>query len=1182
MEGASIDVWLCIISIWSQGDILSEMTDLPVFQSVGALRLWKRIHGERASRLRRNDTEDLGEIAKEVIGCDGSVHPAILSELILRMSESPGGIKDETLKALVSKSRTTDAMPSVTAARIARKKGDTSLAAEVLAMSSGSQEIRNRGLELAEVYLAEGDEANARETAEKVYGADPDCIRAYEILTALDPDGGWAQRRNIRDIMNGDEPGAPAGTGRLQELYSVYYDWFRGRRESATSRLVASDYYKDHDPEFMLASARFSVDERDWHSAGMVYSEIVDSSPQYVRCEAAEAFLNGGDPAKALELFESADITLPRVKKGRIAVLARLGEHREMMNRIRAYLDSESVCVPEYLDFVRMLMDMGLYDDAESLLAKVVDIYPDDPSFLTFESEVRMQHGDIPAAMRAAREAVLRGRDNVPARLQKARMHLVLGKAEAAEKECLRVLSGDPKNREALLLKKDIAVFRNDYHKAASVCEEILESDPSDTETLKALASAHCEMGDRDGAQDVLMRCLSADPSLDNSLDVLGIMLSRGMFRDAVFACHDVEREFPDNVSVKRLKGNAEYGSGDFMKASVTFSSALKTSPDDPVLWHSKGMADESRGDLQSALDSYNRALMLDLREPRYWISKSAVQEKLGDRSGAMQSLDRVLALDPGSVYALVREAWIHAADSRFDEAVGCMEKAVSAEPEDADVRLEMMRVLHRAGRYGDAVEFGKNPVSAGDQRATALASECLVEMGMHKEAAGMLKEGLDSDPESEVLQDAVDRMKGIPGRGSEEAPESEETAEVQPREEPEDLAAMAASLLDAGDRRGAVRAIDRALAEDPDNTDYILIKARAVLASGDRSAATVIVSNALRTDPDVPALHEMLGDLRVLSGDHRGAVQEYETALSEGADTSALYNKMGEAYERTGDTDRAVECYSVVMDRGDGSQELGQRMVRVMFSRGDTVTAGRYIDGMLEADRGNAAAWVFRAELCKSLGDGDGVMESYRGFMSCDVRGADSTVRMVKLMEETGHPDEASEIMGEKKPRGDADKSVKRNAEKVMRRAFATKTPLDDPDLVAALGLEDGLSEQVSEYLADIPEYGRITPGTDDFQFMERKAHDIVMKLKWTDLEGSPMIPLEKVFVAGSYKDADEAKEMAAYIYKVMHYDVGRKAAGRITMMSMRLPRGMSVYDVMKECDVGVYEAKQVLAQIV
>lgn len=1189
------------------------MTARPVFQNPAESNLYKRISGKGIQGIIGSVRGGLDGAIDGIISSDISYHPAILVSALDGLERS-GKATPELMAKIVQRSRSIDCTPSVRAAEIMLSHGDTSSAAELLSISARSQEIFNRSLTASAIYAAEGDLVNALEAAVRAYGVDPSDDRVYKSLMELDPNGGWAERQNIQKVLSGEKPGNENGRGRMQELFSIYYEWFRGDREKATSALISSGPYREKDPEFMLASARMSVDERDWRSACMVYDSIIGSSPAFVRLEAAEAHLSGGDVDGALEAMSGSDMRSKRSMWLMVRIRERSGDRTEFMDAVRILLESEFSDFNDHISVVRMLMSDGMTEDAGEVLGRLIRIFPRDPRVLSLDSELRASRGDIAGALSQSVKAVRFEPKCNPARLQMARMYLATGKPELASKECDLVIRKDPENIDAIRLMRDIKLVEGDLESAADRGRRILEMDPSDTDARIVLAECLCGSGDVQEAERLLNRAIRDDPGRENGMRVIRSMLSHGMPRQALGVCRELVRTYHDDPSILRLKGNAEYGCGEYMAASVSFASAAGFDPHDPEIWHSKGMADEARGDYGSAEISYDRAILLDMGVPEYWVSKSVIQEHRGDLHGAVGSLNRVIELDPGSVYALVRKAVIVSSASRYGESMHLLDLAEVTSPDDIDVKRARMAIQIDTGHLDDAVVTGESILGMGGTLDDSIRlCTCYLRLGSFSDAVRVADMGLSdhpndpelsrmraeaqssvgqcaddglfqmevTDPEGTVLQDPSGEPLFVTSPEPREVTEDpQDVGSVH--EDPQSHYEIARSLLAAGEVKGAIRTIDRAIAIDPDNPDYLCLKARAVLESGDREGASVIADSALRIDPRDPDLHEVLGDIRSKGGDHKGALQEYEASIVFGKDSPEVFAKRGDAFLETGDTDHAIESYTIAVARSPKDMDMAERLANMMISKGDLMGAERCISSMSASNPGSARPVVLMAELARVRGDDDAVMSAYEGFRKVQNPGADCTVRMVKVLEDTGHRDEARVLMGGRPATDDNDKAVKRYAEKAMRRAFVTRTPLDDPDVLLSLGLEPSMSRRVTDYLSDIGDYGRIDVGSDVFRNMERQSHDIIKKMDWRNLESDSRLPLEKVFVTGGYRDADDAKRLVAYVFKVMHYDVGRKADPRITEMSMRLPKGMTVFEVMMECDLGVYEAKQVLSQII
>lgn len=1143
-----------------------------MFQSQFESRSWRRLNGGGLLGRFSASNGAAQSVLDSLDGHEGSLSSALLVSLMEHM-DGAGLATSENLVKVVSKSRTRDCLPSVKAAEIMLSKDDVRSAAELLSMSSGSREVLHRSFTAARIYKEDGDMANALESALAAHGADPGFADLYPILDELDPRGGWLQRRNIMDIVSGRRPENPAGDGEVQHLYQIYYEWFRGNRDGATDLLISSDGYSRQDPEFMLASARMSVDEKDWHSANMMFSKILDGAPPYLVREAAYARLAGGDPRGAMEMFREADITHPDTMKGMISAASATEGREGLMELLRSYLDSEWAGSEEWTGSLRMLLDMGMEAEAESLLESYTDAMGWDSEALVMKSVLKARSGDCVSALALATEACIRDRKSLSARVQRARVRFMMGRLQAASKEAAAILEADPDNREALILSRDMAVASGDCEKAVGFCRRVLDSDPDSVPAMLDLADALAGTGSGDAAMDMYGKAVRSDGSVQTYVRAVSGLISAGMMSDALYMCRDAEKIHPDSPMLKRLRGNAEYASEDYVRASASYADAIRLDPEDPVLWHSKGMSDEARGDLESAEESYRRALALNPDCPGAWVSLAAVQEARGENASAVEALNRALMLDPGDIHPLVRKAAIFAAEGRNDEAMGFLDLADVRCPGHPAVVAGKMTILNSEGRYGESLRLYSDEYR-NDIRISELASECYRATGRAADAPrGSETPETDAPPETEhpTMQSEESEI-----RGSEPSPEPA----VQ-QADAGSLYTLAASLFEADDTKGAVRAIDEALAIDPAYPPFILLKTDILLASGDPDGAAFLVSSALRENPESPELHMGMGRVRSVKKDHRGALQEYDAAASLGMDDAELHVLRGESLEALGSTDRAIECYSAAFSRDPSRLDVGERLARMMFSRRESMAADGMLNRVLKKDPQRVSAIILKAEIAQSRKDDAGVLAAYGYFVKCVNPGPDATIRMTRILEDTGHSAEARSIVAVKheEPAGNP---VKRNAEKALRRAYTLKSAPDDPEILGFLGLDKEMSEKVSAYIAEKAEAGPIVPGTDDFREMERKSLDAVMKLEWRDLENSPRLPLDAVFVQCGFRDVDDAKKLIAYIHRAMFTDVGRKADPRLIDMSMSLPKGMTVYEIMDQCSIGVYEARVVQSQII
>ncbi len=222
---------------WSHS-IYSSMDNLPVFANSDEFRTWKALVGKPSKKK-------LDAIASRILAAEGSIHPAILTALMDAMMTEYGSIAVTTVMNIASKARPQDCSPDIKATEILVSEEEIVAAAEILSANS-SKDRFHRYLAEAELYHGEGDRVNSVDSAHKGLDLDPSCRALYDILIADDPDGPWVDLLSVQNASERREDRTPKDE-RLNELYQIYVDWFKGNKDAATDRLIKSQYYAKGD-----------------------------------------------------------------------------------------------------------------------------------------------------------------------------------------------------------------------------------------------------------------------------------------------------------------------------------------------------------------------------------------------------------------------------------------------------------------------------------------------------------------------------------------------------------------------------------------------------------------------------------------------------------------------------------------------------------------------------------------------------------------------------------------------------------------------------------------------------------------------------------------------------------------------------------------------------------------------
>jgi tetratricopeptide (TPR) repeat protein len=269
---------------------------------------------------------------------------------------------------------------------------------------------------------------------------------------------------------------------------------------------------------------------------------------------------------------------------------------------------------------VDALVELGRYDEAASVLQRMLDLRPDQASY-SRASYLRELHGDLAGAVEAMELAVdsgsLGAESTEWARVHLGHLHFARGDLEAAESTYQQTLAYLPGYAHATAGLARVAAARGDHAAAIRLYRAATASVPF-PEYLVQLADVYRAVGQIDPAeqQEGLVRAmqrLQAASGVDTDLEAAVLDADRGV---------DVER------AVDRLRAQAR------QRYSVPVADALA--------W-----ALHARGDCHEADVHARQALRLGTRDALTRFHAGRIALCLGDEDRARALLSEALATNP-------------------------------------------------------------------------------------------------------------------------------------------------------------------------------------------------------------------------------------------------------------------------------------------------------------------------------------------------------------------------------------------------------------------------------------------------------------------------------------------------------------------------------------------------------
>ena len=941
--------------------------DAPVLTDRKEIKLWKRLKALESSAAKgsKKDTEKLNRIIQNILDTEGYANPMIVVKVIdlvdIYLSD------EKVMLEILEKCRLTDCAPQLLVAEKLVKVNLYDSAKLILDRMTVISDVPRWEYLHGRIDLSEGNDNAAYRHFLRVYEIDDNFIDVYPYIDQMEPSKGWFYRGLIASVRNGETTLSPTGSvdGRLGELYNAYQAWYKGGRANVidpVSRIVREGIETDVE----LALARFYFDEGKYFESVEHYQKAAESGIYFVKMELAEAYLRTGalDSASAVcSELDAVGISDRRLINLHLRIATALKNRADVVKYVKIYLYNDYADYNAYVDCVNAYTSLRMHSEASSLLEDMSMMDSDDPMINLLSSKNDYASGRYPSARITAKKAVRKMPNDQDCLLHITRVYMSMKRSDKALRYVDTILKDNDRNKDALLLKKDIYMSMTppDYESACRQCEKIIAHSDDDSETWKDYAILLSKMGRDKESLDAYERSLKIKVNPILFMDIIVSLARVNKHEDVVYLTNKYDNDYGGNVDMWAIKGNSEYQIGNYEDAIASFTKAVEMDTNNPVFWHSKGMAEEMAGKFALAEVSYDKAVLMDLDNPEYWISKAAVQEKKGDYPGAINSLNRVISTHPENVYSLMRKAMILVHLGKNSEARTFIELSSKIEPLNMKIMLARRDIYYREGDTESTKAVCKHilSITPNDKHTAIILAKMHIQTGNLDEARTVLVAfSVDdtagfTDEDYEILQ----MLRGIyhtQGKTHEEISTCKAILSFRP-DDRDTKAALAEAYIKRGmidaakalydelhlqspedsdfslkkakmaeDKDAALAVLMESLTADPDNKDVLLEVARMLYEDGKLKDALIYVNRALVTDPTESASYVLKIKIYFDMGNYKGLLDVAEEASGNvRVKDPVIWKYSGDAQTILGEYSKALIMYDTAMKLGMNTRDI-------------------------------------------------------------------------------------------------------------------------------------------------------------------------------------------------------------------------------------------------------------------
>ena len=772
-----------------------------------------------------------------------------------------------------------------------------SLAAVALAACGGAQARKARHLEKGQTYLTAGNFEKARvefQNALQIAPADPEARFQMGLV-----DEKLGKVREAANFYQGTLDVSRDHLGARTRLARLYV--FSGAPDRALELIRPALEQHPDDSELLTVRAASRVQQKDLEAALVDAQRAVQLDPKN---EDAIATLSGiyatsKQPDKTLALLEQSIKLIPDTVDLRLALAQLYAAQNNTADAERVLLDLVRLRPGEPAHRIRLAQFYARQnqpDPAERALREGIKAIPRD-------RELKLALIDFLAARRSQEVAekelqgmVAAAPDDFEMKFALAKFYRESQRPELAEKiyqqvidsekldaaglaardrlaelraqrndvagaETLiaEVLAKSPRDDDALLLRGNIALAKQDPKSAIADLRAVLRDQPNATGVMRSLALAHLANGEPALAEETMRRAVEANPQdVTARLDLAKLLVQLGKPEQATPILKQLVKEQPNNIAALDTLFRVSAATKDFQTAKSAADAIVASRPKAAMGYFYQGMLAEEAKRSEEALRLYAQA-----RE-----------------------------LEPGSIEPLQAEMRLLVNNKQVPEALKRLDQAIAAAPQAgmaANLKGELLLSQGDSAQAQAAFRLAISRVPAwfapylGLARSQLFAKDSPAALATLRDAQGKIEKPEQAGIEIAMLYEQI-------GKPDDAAREYEQILSSNPNSE---VAANNLSMLLVTYHKDAA-SLDRAKTlsarfANSSNPSYLDTYGWVLYKRGEAAASVPVLERVVSKAPNAPVALYHLGMAQSQSGSQARALDNLNRAINSGTKFSGL-----------------------------------------------------------------------------------------------------------------------------------------------------------------------------------------------------------------------------------------------------------------------------------------------------
>ena len=542
---------------------------------------------------------------------------------------------------------------------------------------------------------------------------------------------------------------------------------------------------------------------------------------------------------------------------------------------------------------------------------------------------------------------------------------------------------------------------------------------PGQPETLRSLCRLSRESGDDENLRIHLEGLLSITPDDPELLREHARLLTKLGDSDAEIGLRRLEAMGIENAEDKSMMASLAARAGNTDVALESIEAALESNPNGED-WLRKAELHLARNERGLGITAVDEAIALDRQSGPAWTVRALLlKDEPGRLEEALKASIHAVAL--GEPQDILKAELLERLD-RMEEAHNSLSEALAKQPENAEIRAQLVLLNHQAGNPEAAFEIlAEAPVAAWEGPALHLQKGRLIlaEADRYRDGTGERDRELLS--EADLAFDAAleaNRENGVAWLGKariqrmlqdlSEAQISLARARRLLPDEPLIAAEEALLALDGNDVEAAARLISEAHVLERDSSVINYVKGVVSARRGDMTEAKRLFDSVLAEDPNHVRARLNRCTTLIVEQDHHAALDDVQYLLDAHPELDLARLRRGEIMMSLGEWKEAESNFRDILSRRGENPHALIQLGAALVAQDRLTEAEQPLNDAIRLDGESAEGWYQRGLLYESFGQFDGALSDFETAAKRDVHHMNALLRISAIHHNNKHWDEA------------------------------------------------------------------------------------------------------------------------------------------------------------------------------